>query len=247
MGGAAGFSSGYYSCSSETVLTYVVGSIGGGTLATGGGGLPCTNGCGGGGFSGVFTGSIAQSNAIIIAGGGGGAGLQGSFQSPPGSYGGVGGGLTGGRPGVVVSGTLTYSAYISGGTQRAGGIGSIAGSALIGANANVRSWTGGGGGGYYGGGIGPDYGSSLGDSTYIGAAGGGSGYIGRLSSSGVTTAATQITAASTASSDFIPANTASSYYSAPYGRAAQTGMVVIVPAVGTNPVYVGVTAKMLVT
>jgi len=248
MGGAAGFSSGYYSCSPGTVLTYVVGSIGGGTVATGGGGLPCANGGGGGGFSGVFTGSIAQSNAIIIAGGGGGGGYQQSFSSPPGSYGGVGGGLTGGIPGVVVTpGTVTYSTHISGGTQSAGGIGAIAGSALLGANSTSQRSPGSGGGGYYGGGLGPEFGSSLGDSTYIGAAGGGSGYIGGLTSSGVTTAATQITAVSTTSSDFIPANTSSPYYSTPYGRATQTGMVVIVPAVGTSPVYVGVTTKMLVT
>ena len=229
MGGPGGFSGGFYACSPGTVLTYVVGSIGGGTVATGGGGSPCGNG-----------------------GGGGGSGLQGgSYSSPPGSYGGVGGGTTGGTPGVMNSGTFAYSTLISGGTQSAGGTGvgtgiGSNGTALLGGSSSGLSWAGAGGGGYYGGGNGADYGT-FSENPYVGAGGGGSGYIGGISSSGVTTAATQITVFNTVSSNFVPANISNVYYSAPYGRAAQTGLVVIVPAVGTNATYVGVNAKMLVT
>ena len=149
------------------------------------------------------------------------------------------------------SGTFAYSTLISGGTQSAGGTGvgtgiGSNGTALLGGSSSGLSWAGAGGGGYYGGGNGADYGT-FSENPYVGAGGGGSGYIGGISSSGVTTAATQITVFNTVSSNFVPANISNVYYSAPYGRAAQTGLVVIVPAVGTNATYVGVNAKMLVT
>jgi hypothetical protein len=46
-------------------------------------------------------------------------------------------------------------------------------------------------------------------------------------------------------SNTLPPNTASPYYVSGYGHGAGgTGLVVIVPAVGTNPVQIGVSAAL---
>jgi hypothetical protein len=216
-GGSGGFTTGYYSCAGGTVITYVVGAIGSYSVASGGGG----NGGygGGGGFSGVFSSStLSQANAIAIAGGGG----AGAYTNTAG--GGAGGGLTSGTP-------PTGSAIA---TQTAGGVGANStGTALLGGQGS--GYGSGGGGGYWGGG---------GDNNAV-SPGGGSGFIGRLTSG----ASTQIGnsspnfATTPTASVVAPANT-SPYYTASYGAANNTGLVVIVPAVGTAATQIGVSAAL---
>jgi len=117
----------------------------------------------GGGYSGIFSGSVAHSNAILMAGGGGGGGS--SRGDGLGGRGGFSGGGTQGQP---------ASGFVAGpGTQTAGGAGAGGGSPTSGgalSGGNGASGGGGGGGGYYGGGGG----GSQGDGGYGG--GGGSGY-----------------------------------------------------------------------
>jgi hypothetical protein len=144
--------------------------IGGGGLAinsatanpsrpNGGGGLAGGVGYGGqgGGYTGLFLGSVSQSNSVIIAAGGGGASWDGSPIS-----GGAGGGLIG------------VDGYGGGATQSAvgfkGGSGTQTASALLGGDADGgdEGGGGGGGGGYYGGGAG--------SGAQGGAGGGGSSY-----------------------------------------------------------------------
>lgn len=117
-------------------------------------------GCEGGGYSGIFSSSVSQANALLIAGGGGG-GSDSAFAAS----GGAGGGSSGETPnGGLQSG--------SGGTSSAGGAASsynsaTAGGALVGGLAcvGVHGRPGAGGGGYFGGGGGN-----------VGGGGGGSGY-----------------------------------------------------------------------
>lgn len=153
----------------------------------GGGGLAGTLGYGGqgGGFTGLFLGSIAlgsatltsvtagiNSNALMIAAGGGGA----SYESAPG---GAGGGFLGGAGaaggagapagGGVFMGLGSYLGSGGGGTK-----GSLAGVALQGggcSNSGDGGGGGGGGGGYFGGGGGN------GLNPVGGGGGGGSGFI----------------------------------------------------------------------
>lgn len=138
-------------------------------------------GDGGGGLSGIFSGSPSQATAIIIAGGGGGMGV-------------TNGGAGGGGTTVVLSGTdgsdHVFADGGSGGTTSSGGAG---GSGQGGTNGNSGSagrggggaWDedssdgtadeeggGGGGGGYYGGGGG----GANADQGDAGGGGGGSGY-----------------------------------------------------------------------
>ena len=125
----------------------------------GGGGADWSLRGSGGGFSGIFAGSISHGNSVIIGGGGGGGGTL---------DGGGGGGNTGGG-GLPLPGSGG-----EGGTQSGGGAGNnpftpepASGSALKGGHGR-----GGGGGGYYGGGAGGD------DGTISPGGGGGSGYVG---------------------------------------------------------------------
>jgi hypothetical protein len=138
-------------------------NAGTGTAPAGGGGLPGNLGYGGqgGGYSGIFTGSVAQVNSLLIAGGGGGGGYEGAV-------GGAGGGTTG------TAGGNGNAAGGGGGTQSAGGTSpSQAGSALQGGSSGTEGDSGGGGGG--GGGY---YGGGAGSNTNPGSAGGGgSGYV----------------------------------------------------------------------
>lgn len=159
-------------------LTVVVG--GGGAspdiklaaAAYGGGGVdiyPYTShGGNGGGYSGVFLGSVGQVRALAIAGGGGGGGTNPSH----GGYGGGGGYPNGANGGSSYRG--------SGGTQSAPGTkgsGSWGhgGKRTDGAPLDGGDGEGaGGGGGYYGGGGG---GSDYGSNNRGGGGGGGSSYV----------------------------------------------------------------------
>jgi len=231
-GGTGGFVSGYYACLPGTALNVVVGQIGGQTPTTGGGGNQYSQNPRGGGFSGVFLGSVSQSNAIAIAGGGGGA-SETTSQS-----GGFGGYPTGGFP-WSISGSSNWN--VPGpGTQTAGGTFSTAfengtaGTALIGGFGGHGPRGGGGGGGYWGGG-----GAGAGRGG-----GGGSSYIGGLSlatySNGVS-----YTQSSELPVNILPGGNTSLYYVSGYGHAnGGTGLAVIIPAIGANPVQVGVSATL---
>ena len=234
-GGTGGFVSGYYACAAGTALNVVVGQIGGQTATTGGGGNQFSGNPRGGGFSGVFFGSVSQSNAIAIAGGGGGA-SETTLQS-----GGFGGYPTGGFP-WSISGSSNWSAP-GPGTQSAGGAlgggGSVesgtAGLPLIGGFGGYGPRGGGGGGGYWGGG---GAGGGRGG-------GGGSSYIGGLTSATYSNGISY-TQSSALPSDVLPGGATNAFYQSGRGTAnGGTGLVVIVPAVGTNPVYMGVNAKLL--
>ena len=182
VGGGGGFSTGVYKFDATTTLKIQAGEGGaGGTIAYPGGGnrgaFTGSNqgGSTGGAYSGVFIGSVAHANSLIIAGGGGG----GYYYAPHGGSVGGGGGGT--------SGTDTNQSG-SGGTQSAGGSGGGggAGSALqggTGGNGSDGIGGAGGGGGYYGGAGGGGYNQT----TTTGA--GGSGFIaatGTINSIGVT-------------------------------------------------------------
>jgi hypothetical protein len=260
VGGAGGFVSGYYACPGGTNLIYIVGSPSGtGLSSTGGsgagGGNTSGQGYDGGGFSGIFLSNasgVVQANAIAIAGGGGGGGLGGNC------VGGFGGYPTGGAP--TQYGTGLVATAILGGSQTAGGIGTRnAGSALLGAPSSGPSDGGGaGGGGYYGGGS-HGFGQWLsGNSGYFGGAGG-SSYVGSSlgaspSPAGIGLTSSAVTSngnTSVSHTPSVPGGTSSTYYpggTRGYGDITSlrtgTGAVVIVPAVGANPVSVGVTARL---
>ena len=125
----------------------------------GGGGADWTLRGNGGGFSGIFAGSISHGNSVIIAGGGGGGGTH---------AGGGGGGNTGGE-GLPVPGSGG-----GGGGQSSGGAGADPFTSEQGPGVALEGGhgRGGGGGGYYGGGCGGDDGSAS------PGGGGGSGYVG---------------------------------------------------------------------
>jgi hypothetical protein len=239
-GGGGGFVSGYYGCSPGTVLSCVVG-LGGGsdgnnTLAVGGGFSDR------GGFSGVFLSNVAASNAIGIAGAGGGAGYSGG-------YGGAGGYPAGSSGYNYVAGSgAGVPSPAMGGTQTAGGTGtgngfSSASSQFFGAVGNQCC----GGCGWYGGGQG-NFGANQGGgggSSYIGnvnGASGGIGMAGATTANGITLSNTSMLPGTNA----LPGGTTSQFFQSGRGHGAGGhGLVVIIPAVGTNPVYMGVNAKML--
>jgi hypothetical protein len=186
-GAGGGYATGNITTSEGTEYTVVVGgggsqsisqvsgSYGGGSDVRGAN--SSIEGAGGGGLSGVFTGTSSmtfnttgQARAVLIAGGGGGGGLTGY-------HGGAGGGTTG------ASGVAAGYGAAGGGTQSAGGNAVTGtdgrnsgsgdnGSALKGGIMGDEGG-GGGGGGYYGGG-GGRYSGSGGSNTTGG--GGGSGY-----------------------------------------------------------------------
>jgi hypothetical protein len=245
-GGPGGYTTGYYACAPGATLTYVVGAIGGGSIATGGAGASAPYK--GGGFSGVFSSaSLLQANVIAIAGGGGGAGNGNSGSS----FGGAGGGLTANNGYVgAVMGTFASSSVGGGGTQSAGGFANNdgaggAGGALTGAGT-IANDSGSGGGGYYGGG-----GAGGGNG-----AGGGSAYIGGLTANSFTQIGNQATGQMTPASAYVagPYNISTGYVGSnspyypsggTYGNGnGSTGLVVIVPAIGTNPVQIGVSAAL---
>ena len=142
-GGAGGYTSGFYSCSPATVLTYVVGAYGTSftvpVLSNGGacqGGQYGTNS--GGGFSGLFSSAtLNAANVIGLAGGGGANPYNGS---------GFTGGAGGGSNGSAGWNTITNAALsVTGGTQTTGGVGSASnGANLTGANCGTGGGAGGG-------------------------------------------------------------------------------------------------------
>ena len=240
-GGTGGFVSGYYQCPAGTVLNIVVGQIGGQNAGSGGGGNQFSGNPRGGGFSGVFLSNVSHANAIIIGGGGGG--------STSGSGSGGGGGHPSGQFGYIISSSTiptlpTPGSQTAGGLPRTGGGGSdgTAGSALTGGFGGYSAGGtrgGGGGGGYYGGGGGVSDNSP--------GAGGSSYYLSSLTgvviSNGVTT-----TSSSSLPSAVLPGGATNAFYQSGRGTAnSGTGLVVIIPAVGTNPVYMGVNARLLAT
>lgn len=178
-GGAGGFSVGDLALVSGTTYKFVVGSSD--ATPTNPGqptGHGANAGCGGG-YSGVFTTSVSQANAVIMAGGGGGTG--GNDGGTMGS-GGAGGGATA-QDGYSPHPTAGPASG-DGATQSAGGTGGSGsnpggdGSALQGGAGGARGGSGAGGGGggsgYYGGGGGAGQ-SAI--NTGGGGAGGGSGYL----------------------------------------------------------------------
>ncbi len=178
-GGAGGFSNGTITVTPGETLKIIVGAGGintssyngngiGGYLGGGNGTLGDASGAGGGGLSGIFSESVAQANAIIIAGGGGGS--TGYFP------GGAGGGLVGGS--CKTDTVRTASGCGAAGNQTSGGSSNVNGadgSALQGGNGDLTgdltsgSADGGGGGsGYFGG---------EGGISDANGGGGGSGYL----------------------------------------------------------------------
>lgn len=259
VGGGGGFVSAFYSCSPGTNIAYVVGALGTGLAASGGGGNAGGGpgggrGYQGGGFSGIFlsnAGGIAQSNAILIAGGGAAGGYSGNFA------GGAGGYPTGSAPFSI--GNQVAATLVLGGTQTAGGIGTqAAGSALRGADnpGDGGAGCGGGGGGWYGGGshTSGNYGTGTG---YAGG-GGGSSFIGNLlgaspspSGIGPTSSATyQNGITQNSYNPAAPGGTTSPFYQTGRGvgdinsSMTGTGLVVIVPATGTAATQIGVSAAL---
>jgi hypothetical protein len=184
-GGGGGFTYGQLvNVTTGTSLVLVVG--GGGQVnstsdAFGGGGRASVNGVdnrygsGGGGYTGLFLGSVSQANAILIAGGGGGGG---SSRAGTGNQGGSGGGLFG-QSGVSPYDGKTAYAGNPGGPYSAGADASsdsanTAGGqgALQGGNPRTNAYGGAGGGGYWGGSAG-----GYSEANTMGGGGGGSGYI----------------------------------------------------------------------
>jgi hypothetical protein len=238
--GSGGFASGYYAVAGGTVLAMVVGRVGQATspsIAFGGGGASANgSGKGGGGFSGVFlsnAGGIVQSNAIVIAGGGGAGGQTGAG---------------GGHGGYTSGGTTTnWSPACTGGSQTNGGIGTgNNGSALQGGNG-AGTYGNGGGGGWYGGGANTDAGGwspGGGGSSYIGNINSATGGVGLTSGAATSNGMTYSNASSP--NPLTPGGTTSAFY--PFGSLlgnnAQSGLVVIVPAVGTASTQIGVSATL---
>jgi hypothetical protein len=257
--GAGGFVSGYYGIASGTVLRYVVGiPDSAGNPNTGGGGIG--NGNGGGAFSGVFLSNasgIVQSNALIVAGGGGEAMNSGVTSAGSGGAGAsqtiaTGTGFSGGDGYIYGVGTNTT---IRGGSLTAGGVGNNgSGSALTGGGTSGIQGAG-GGGGYFGGGAGIN--GSPNSNIY---GGGGSSFASNVIASATFIGGPQITTLGQATTAVPPGGSTSPYYYNPVGSnfgcggwttynpsTVFQGLVVIVPAVGQAPTYVGVTAKMLAT
>jgi len=275
-GGGGGFVSGFYSCAAGTVLTGVVGSIGGGAVTNGGGGY----GAGGalsGGFSGLFNGGYSPGNTVAIAGGGG----IGNYAASSNMYTGGAGGYPSGDPAYVIAhptqvgnsdgGSNKSSVYCVGGGQTStylingsnrnagtsfgvgtplyGGVGwdCVIGSQFLGAGSYGTC----GGGGWYGGATGTTYYNFTptgggGGSSYIGNVNGATGGIGLTS--GVSYAnGTTATATSSTPVNIKPGGIASPFYTGTYGCGnGSTGLVVIVPAVGSSANQVGVQANLFV-
>lgn len=185
LGGGGGFAGGRKLVQGGEALTVRIG-FGGGSGS---------EGYRGGGYSGVFAGSITQGNAILIAGGGGGQGCDYACGGSGNYRGGAGGGASGS------AGVGAGCASGGGGTQTAGG--SLCacntqgtnqrGSALQGGSSGFG---GGGGGGYFGGGSGCRQGY-----WQHTAGGGGSGFTGRLDSDQVNTSGGATTAANAGDPD----------------------------------------------
>lgn len=153
----------------------------------------------GGGYAGLFDGTVvSQSDAIMMAGGGGGTGY-GHGHSPGGNGGGASGGSgTNSSDSEIGSTGGGGGSQSSGGSLGNGGSGGSSGSALQGGTGRVGSGSysnygggGGGGGGYYGGGGGGG-GNDNGNTTRnASGGGGGSGFIASTGITGGVTGAWQ--------------------------------------------------------
>lgn len=191
-GGAGGYSWGWINTEVVTVGSTLILQVGGGGALGGtsatfpGGGYVIGGGdnryaSAGGGYSGLFLGSVSQANAILIAGGGGGGG---SSRANTGNTGGAGGGLVG-RDGVSPydlkeewrgrGGTQTFAGEASG-RDRFGitcNNSSDQQGALQGGRCTAGSgYGGGGGGGYWGGSAG-----GYSEQHTMSGGGGGSGFV----------------------------------------------------------------------
>ena len=238
-GGAGGFTVGDYTFVAGTTYKYVVGSSDG---TPGNPGQPSgqpDNYAFGGGYSGIFTTSVSQGNALMMAGGGGGSGANdgGTMGS-----GGGGGGTTaqaGYSPNPVAgpaSGLAgTQSAGGNGGTSQSAPLNGVNGAALQGGTGGVRGGSGaaggGGGSGYFGGGGG---GGQTGINSGGGGGGGGSGYLHpSLVTNGTTTTASGSTRITTSPyTPIIPAsaskgNDQSNSLSLPAAARGGSGCIVI--------------------
>lgn len=199
LSGSGGYVEGIITVNPGDILYIIVGICGGSVALANGGPGTGLNGCGGGGFSGIFSGSPAVNTVIAIAGGGAGAGTNG------GGYGGAGG-YPNGSDGSTTQG-ITFG---RGGTQTAGGAGAGSGVQFQGG-----SGAGGGGGGWYGGGAG---------ASFLSAAGGGGG-----SSTYIASVQRVVTLSGTYNSVIQAPYETQPNYIAPYGRQQQNGLVVIGP------------------
>jgi hypothetical protein len=231
--GAGGFTTGYYACAPGTVLTVVVGALGGNTMATGGGGVSC-----GGGFSALFsTTTLTTTTVIAVAGGGGGTGNDTQLA------GGSGGGSNGGLPFNIFS-NATYPG-ITAPTHTTGGTGYATAVQWFGtgsANAGTA-----GGGGWYGG-------TTTANSIV---SGGGSGFTSNLTAGGVTSNAPTLSTSivygtQRFNNQVTGSNIMSNFGYSPsnYGWGGMnntkgTGLVILVPAVTATPTYIGTQVSFL--
>ena len=181
-GGGGGHARGIIPVTPAEALTLVVGRGGyttngvpGNRYGGGGGANNATNlyAGDGGGYAGIFRGSVIAANALLIAGGGGAGGS--AYQNDgEGNAGGAGGGNDGCGGESAYGNFWTYAG--TGGTGSAGGSapaagGLTVGTQLQGGNSSVNDHGGGGGGGYWGGGGGAYVANNM------GGGGGGSGYV----------------------------------------------------------------------
>lgn len=226
VGGSGGYTRGRLTLTDLRNLKILVGqggnnagqaSVGGGGVGTYRSDYKAAYGGSGGGLSGVFSGSITQSNVLLVAGAGGGAGKCGATT-------GGGAGVKGLERSAKVSGEIGGggASLTSGGSATLPG---QAGAALKGGNGG-KDGAAGGGGGYYGGG---------GGSGLCSSGGGGSGYYPPSSS---VVSGQEIKDGTNGGGNGLPqtvvAGSSSQYYAAPagYGGSASTpagdGRVVVV-------------------
>lgn len=186
LGGNGGYSKGYVYLKEKDNLFIYTGGQGnsnsnGGYNGGGVGGQGKTSGGGGGGATDIRIGQDSLYARVIVAGGGGGAGGRSNTAAYQ-SYGGYGGGITGGA-GNGIDNSKAFNTNYSGqgGTQTSGGLratstvqsnthtdGSFGEGGIGGYMTNNNYGAGGGGGGWYGGG---------GGNYRTGPGGGGSGYV----------------------------------------------------------------------
>ena len=162
-GGAGGFASGNINIFGMSTLIFQVGQGGGKTGTSGGStgtaypnggantaGRTNYNSGGGGGYTGIFNGSVSQANCLLLAGGGGGAGGHGGGTGTSGNSG------SGGNGGGLFSGTndtsgAGYAGYSGGRTSNAGDPSLNSGNGYALSAGGSGSDQGAGGSGYWGG------------------------------------------------------------------------------------------------
>lgn len=188
---------------------------------------------GGGGLSGLFTGSSAVTNtntarAVIVAGGGGGADWAMDAVKENHSSGGNGNSPTAGAPGIADPGTLAYGSMSAAGQMQ----GSVDQTTVApGACGNLpRNWQSSGGGGYQGGGR-FDFNSTAADGDNCGNASAGSG---RGGSGFLTGSALEGAIEFTADGTLTPPATSDPDYSAGSGVPTGQGATPANPDCGDN-------------